>query len=465
MKQGREADDGAIKTGDNGLSAGDEASLTLMNKNIARHRWELDRTRPIAFTVFTGNTVSRKSVGSRLRRPADPWGAGSMPADAILNGGDVGAAGEPVAPAALSAAETLGGMSGIDFPAGRGARRRALAEWVTSPDKPLTARVIVNRVWAWHFGRGLAGNPNNFGATGKKPTHPRLLDYLADRFMRDGWSIKSLNRLIVTSATYRRSSAHPEPRSLAELDPLGEAYATFTPRRLAAEELRDAMLVVSGELNRAVGGIPARPDINLEVAFQPRRVMGSTASVYEPDPLPERRNRRSVYAERVRGVRDPFLETFNQPGFGKSCELRETSIVSPQALTLMNATEVYDRALAFADRVAEVSATDEDAIETMFRLAFGRRPGEREIALCMERWRAATAEETQRAPVTPVPGPELRRTTIAEKTGEPYSFVETLPAYADYVPDLRAEEVGPRTRGLAHVALVIFNSNEFAHLD
>ena len=108
---------------------------------------------------------------------------------------------------------------------------------------------MVNRIWSWHFGRGLAGNPNNFGGTGELPTHPALLDYLADWFMKNGWSVKKLNHLILTSETYRRSSRHPDPESLAEKDPKGQFYARFLPRRLVAEEIRDAMLRVSGELN------------------------------------------------------------------------------------------------------------------------------------------------------------------------------------------------------------------------
>ena len=171
---------------------------------------------------------------------------------------------------------------------------------------------MVNRIWSWHFGKGLAGNPNNFGATGKLPTHPELLDFLADWFVKNDWSVKKLNELIVTSTAYRRSSRHPDPKALVAKDSAGGLYAAFKPRRLAAEEFRDAMLSISGELNRQIGGIPSRPEINPEVAVQPRQIMGGTASVYEPDPFPQMRNRRSLYAEKFRGLRDPFFETFNQ---------------------------------------------------------------------------------------------------------------------------------------------------------
>ena len=324
---------------------------------------------------------------------------------------------------------------------------------------------MVNRIWSWHFGRGLAGNPNNFGGTGELPTHPALLDYLADWFMKNGWSVKKLNHLILTSETYRRSSRHSDPESLAEKDPKGQLYSRFLPRRLVAEEIRDAMLRVSGELNPRVGGIPVRPDINPEVAFQPRQIMGGTASVYEPDPLPEQRNRRTIYAEKLRGLRDPFLEAFNQPGPDASCELRESSTVAPQALTLLNAEEVQDRALAFAARLLKENRNDSEIIKRAFELALGRAAGKEEVELCVTRWNIATRSESQKKPVAPSFPKKIKRTVMAEKTGEPYDFWEFLPAFESYQPDLQRSETDARTRGLAHVCLVLFNSNEFSYID
>ena len=351
------------------------------------------------------------------------------------------------------------------FPEGRGKRRLALARWIVNSKNPLTARVIVNRIWSWHFGKGLAGNPNNFGGTGALPTHPELLDHLATWFMNTGWSIKKLNELIVTSEAYRRSSRHPDPERQSELDPKRNLYASFLPRRLTAEELRDAMLAASGELNREVGGIPCRPDVNLEVAFQPRQIMGGAASVYEPDPLPKQRNRRSLYAEKIRGLRDPFLESFNQPGPDKSCELRETSTVAPQALTLLNSEEVFDRAISFAARLTDEELEDGATIDRAFQLALGRLPTEKERSLCLKQWLDTTAEESTAKHTAKSWPDQIGRTVMAEKTGQPYDFVESMPAYTNYVPDLQPCEVDQRTRGLAHVCLVIFNLNEFAYLD
>lgn len=466
MQKQKKQESGDAKVGDNGLDPGDEASFARMSKNMTRHRIERDRTKPIAFSVYTGATIHRKNISGRIDLPENRWTKGEIEQDAIRLGGDVYAIGEEVNPGALSAAESLGQMSQEEFPNGKGARRLALAEWIVDPANPLTARVIVNRVWSWHFGKGIAGNPNNFGGTGALPTHPELLDFLANWFMENGWSIKKLNALIVSSEAYRRASLHPRPEAAAERDPLNKLYHAFDSRRLTAEELRDAMLSVSGELNADIGGIPCRPDINLEVAFQPRQIMGGTASVYEPDPLPEQRNRRTLYAERIRGLRDPFMETFNQPGFDKSCELRETSIVAPQALTLLNSSEVFERSIAFADRLMKGNHPDDEAtIRQAFQVALGRDPSEQELKTCMRHWQASTNREVDPDHLRLDYPKQIERTVMAEKTGQPYQFVELMPAYENYRPDLQAADIDAKTRGLAHVCRALLNANEFAYVD
>ena len=461
----RQKETADAKVGDNGLDPGDEASLARMAKNIERHKLEYQLTRSVAFSAYTGKTIERKNVKNPIKMPTAPWGQGEIEPDTILTGGDAFTRGDPVRPGPLSAAESLGKMNVEKFPDGKGQRRRALAEWIVSRNNPLTARVIVNRVWSWHFGKGLAGNPNNFGATGRLPTHPRLLDYLANWLMDNDWSIKRLNELIVTSAAWRRSSRHPDPKALAQKDPKGDLYAVAISRRLTAEEIRDAMLAASGELNPKVGGIPCRPDINSEVAFQPRQIMGGTASVYEPNPLPKQRNRRSIYTEKIRGLRNPFFETFNQPGPDKSCELRETSTVAPQALTLFNSEELQDRALAFAARLIKEANADEERIQLAFQLALGRSANSDELTICLAHWKRATADENDKQYPTRQFSSELNRTVMAEKTGEPYDFVEIMPAFETYVADLQPGDVDAQTRGLAQVCLVIFNLNEFSYLD
>lgn len=465
IHQLKKVESGDAKVGDNGLDPGDEASESRIFKNLIRHRIELDRVEPFTHAVFTGKTVPMKNVQGRLKVPENPWAKGYLDPDVIYDGGSVYSQGDAVSPGGLSAAESLGRMNPRPFPAGKGKRRLALAEWIVNEKNPLTARVMVNRIWSWHFGRGIAGNPNNFGGTGELPTHPALLDYLADWFMKNGWSVKKLNQLILSSNTFRRSSRHPDSDSLEEKDPKRLFYASFIPRRLVAEEIRDAMLLASGELNSKVGGIPSRPDLNPEVAFQPRQIMGGTASVYEPDPLPSQRNRRTIYAEKIRGLRDPFLEAFNQPGPEASCELRQTSTVAPQALTLLNAEEVHDRSLAFAARLLKERKNEPAVIQRAFSLALGRSASADELSACLERWSQATQAERKKIPQPKVYHGKIKRTVMAEKTGEPYDFWEILPVYESYQPDLQGSEVSARTRGLAHVCLVIFNLNEFSYLD
>ena len=475
ISQRRKKETGNAKVGDNGLDPGDEASAGRLSKNIARHTIEFDRTQPLAMSVYTGATITRANVVGKIPMPTDRWEKGTIEKDVIRTGGDVYAQGAPIRPGALSAAESLGKMPKAEFPHEKGARRLALADWIVHPSNPLTARVIANRIWSWHFGRGIAANPNNFGGTGGLPTHPELLDYLAAWLMQNDWSIKKLNRLILTSQAYLRDSLHPSPQTVAQKDPLDQLYAAFQPRRLTAEEIRDAMLFVSGELNLSVGGIPCRPHLNREVAFQPRQIMGGTASVYEPDPLPTQRNRRTLYAEKIRGLRDPFLEVFNQPGPDKSCELRETSIISPQALTLINSETTHSRAIAFAERLTreaslphnrrEDMSRESDVINRAFQLALTRRPSEHEMELCLTHWRAATADEMIVHHEPAQFSDRVVRTVTAEKTGEPYDFVELLPTHQDYQADLQPSDIDAETRGLAHVLRILLNTNEFIYLD
>jgi mono/diheme cytochrome c family protein len=465
VDEARKAEKAEAKIGDNGLAPGDEASLARMSKNISRHQWELERTQPIAFSVYTGSTIQRKNVDRRIPLPNAPWGEGVVEVDAILTGGSAYAPSEPVSPGALSAVEALSGYVQADFPDGRGKRRLALAQWISNARNPLTARVMANRIWSWHFGVGLAGNPNNFGGTGVLPSHPELLDFLADYFVKNDWSVKKLNELIVSSEVYQRDSIHPTPEHEIAIDPEHKLYAVFPTRRLLAEELRDAMLASSGELNRQVGGIPAHPDLNLEVAFQPRQIMGGTASVYEPDPLPQQRNRRSLYVEKIRGLRDPFLESFNQPGPDKSCELRETSTVAPQALMLFNSEDVHDRALALAVRLANEELDERSMVSRAFELVLGRPASHVEQDRCLGHWHKATVEEQSKSYTQRTYPSKLTRTAMAEKTGEPYSFEEVMPAFANYQPDVQPADVDAKTRGLAQLCLVLFNLNEFVYLD
>jgi len=428
-----------------------------------RHRfdWEQIRYQPIALSVYNGKTKLPNSVNKPTRVPADPLEEGVLQPTAILTGGDPFSPGERISPGVLSVA--VGGKK-INITQQPSGRRLALADWLVDEENPLTARVIVNRIWQANFGRGIVGTPNNFGAMGKKPTHPELLDWLATTFVRQGWSIKQLHRLILTSQAYRRSSQHPDFPALEKTDPQRQLYAVFVPRRLAAEELRDAMLMLSGELNLVLGGIPARPDMNLEAALQPRLIMGSFAPAYVPHANPSQRNRRTIYALKLRGLRDPFLEVFNQPSPDISCELRDQSNVTPQVFSLLNSQESADRALAVAKRVLDSVESNAAAVDQLFWMVYGRHPTVEETTAAIQHWQTMQTLQSE-IEFEPSEYPILAtRHANEENSGKVFKFVERLFEYEDYIADLQPYEVDARTRGLADICLMMLNSNEFVYV-
>jgi mono/diheme cytochrome c family protein len=444
-----------------GFTPEDYGNERVARKGLERLRWELERYEPFALSVYNGRTPNVKAVYQPLRVPSNRLTEGELEETAILIYGDPFALGEKTKPGVLS---VLGNVQKTPIPAAIEGRRQAFAAWVASAENPLTTRAIVNRFWLWHFGQPLAGNPNNFGSTGKRPTHPELLDWLAATFVEQGWSVKALHRLIMNSEAYRRSAQHPDAKMLAEKDPHGVSYAAFKPRRLSAEELRDAMLAATGELNRQLGGIPNRPEINLEAALQPRMVMGTFAAAWTPNPKPEQRHRRSLYALKIRGLPDPFLEVFNAPAPDFSCERREASTVTPQVFSLFNSQASYARALALAHRTLQQTRSDEAALQFVFQQVYSRAPNATELTLCLTHWRKM--EATQRAaPHEPFKPPlEVMREAVEENTGEKFRFIEKLNVYAEFVPDLQPNAVNARTRALADVCLVLFNTNEFAYV-
>ena len=441
-----------------GFEPEDFGNERVARKGLERLRWELDRYEPFALAVYNGRTPEMSGVYAPLRMPGDRMTAGELEQTAILGGGD------PFSPTQRVKPGTLSVLGAVEFPEAIEGRRAALAGWIASKDNPLTTRTIANRLWLWHFGQAIAGNPNNFGSTGKKPTHPELLDWLAATLVAKGWSIKEMHRVIMMSAAYRRSSQLPAPRAQirASREELEKSFAVFKPRRLMAEEVRDALLSITGELNPALGGIPNRPEINLEAAMQPRMVMGTFAAAWVPNPLPAQRHRRSLYALKIRGLRDPFMEVFNEPAPDFSCEGREVSTVTPQVFSLFNGQASYDRALALAFRVTKEDSPD--AIARVFHLCFNRAPAPEEKAACEEHWRRMQARQEGIAHAKPRPPLEVRREAVEENTGEKFSFQEKLHAYAEFVPDLQPADCDARTRALADVCLVLLNSNEFAYL-
>lgn len=436
----------------------------VARKGLERLKWEMERYEPVAFSVYSGRTPEMKSVSAPLRMPAAPKEVGELEQTSILAGGDPFSPSELVPPAVLSAPATAWNLP-ASIPAEIEGRRLALARWIASPENALTTRCMVNRIWQWHFGKPLAGNPNNFGGTGKKPTHPELLDWLASEFVTRGWSMKDMHRLIMSSAAYQRSTTHPDRKVLESKDPEGMSLAVFSPRRLRAEELRDSMLAASGELNAMMGGIPVRPEINLEAALQPRQVMGTFAAAWQPNPLPQQRHRRSIYALKIRGLSDPFMEVFNEPSPEFSCEARDASNITPQVFSLFNSEATYDRAVALALRVMRESGGNRTvAVRRLSLLTTGREPVTARMATLLGHWDAMTARHQIPPPAAPGRPREVVREAVEENTGEKFLFTERLHAYDTFVPDKKMGDVDAATRGLAEVCLVLLNSNEFAYV-
>lgn len=259
----------------------------------------------------------------------------------------------------------LAGESGRDFhPKGSG--RREFAEWLTTPEHPLTARVMVNRIWQWHFGAAIVRSPDNFGMLGEKPTHPELLDWLATEFIHQGWSIKQMHRLLMTSQAYQMSTTHPDPPLVA--DPENRLWWHFLRRRLDAEEVRDAILAASGDLDDSMSGT-LLPTAN-------RAYVTSTASV---DPDVYRSSRRSVYLPVVRSALYDVFQAFDFADPTSQSGLRQATTVAPQALFMMNSELVSKQAMILAENLQQRTADDSERISTLWRLTLGRNPTETEI--------------------------------------------------------------------------------------
>ena len=243
-------------------------------------------------------------------------------------------------------------------------RRRVLAQWIASPDNRLTSRVMANRIWQFHFGRGLVRSSNNFGQLGTPPTHPDLLDYLAQRFVREGWSLKAMHRLILTSQTYQMSSAGNK-QSLA-VDPDNDRFWRFDPRRLSAEEVRDSILAVNGSLNRKVYGPSVYPKLSAEVlAGQSRPGSGWGNS------SPRQQNRRSVYIHVKRSLLTPMLSAFDFPDPDQTCEARFMTLQPAQALSMLNGEFASEQANRLAESI-DSNLDSDDFVRGVIAAVFAR---------------------------------------------------------------------------------------------
>ncbi len=301
--------------------------------------------------------------------------------------------------------------------------RVAFAEWLTRPDHPLTSRVIVNRLWQNHFGRGLVATSSDFGTQGAEPTHPELLDWLATELIRSGWSLKAIHRLIVTSATYRQSSG-ASSKSM-QVDPDNSLWSRCERRRIDAEMVRDALLAVAGKLNLAMGGPSVFPD--LPPGVQTRAGWPRSQSEAE-------RNRRSIYVFVRRNLKYPLFDAFDFPDTNITCSERNVSVNAPQALMLLNSDLVLEWCRSLASRAIDSTAAPDRSnpralVGTIYRLVLARDP-------------------------TPA---ELNRAT---------SFLDSqarLSREGDKAD--RAEDAASLRTALADLAHVLVNLNEFVFVD
>ncbi len=286
----------------------------------------------------------------------------------LFIGGSPQKPGEAVEPASLSTLAEVAPVYGLSDTTPEAQRRSALADWIVHPDNPLTPRVLANRIWQNHFGTGIVDTPNDFGYMGGRPSHPELLDFLAMKLQESGWKLKPLHRLIVLSETYRQSSAWQDAAGRVDGD--SRLLWRFPPRRLSAEEVRDTILVVSGKLDRRMGG----------PGFRLYQYMQDNVSTYAPlDAHGPETYRRAIYHQNARASVVDLMTEFDQPDCAFSAPARAETTTPLQALTMMNHAFTLDMAAAFADRIAKAGAGEEEQAAAAFRLIFQRSADAEEI--------------------------------------------------------------------------------------
>ncbi len=321
----------------------------------AKEAAALMREKSVLDAKLKAASDARKVFGGTFREPDEIH---------LLNRGDPEQPKDEVVPAVIA---SLGGVK-LDRRTPEQQRRSALADWIASPQNPLTARVMVNRIWQGHFGTGLVATPSDFGNNGMKPTHPELLDWLAQEFIRSGWSVKHMHRLIVLSQTYRQSSA--SNRVAAEKDSDVRLLWRFPSRRLEAETIRDAMLAVSGQLNLQMYGR----------GFDLFNQRGGLSGFTPVEKFTPENQRRMIYAHKVRREPETVFGAFDCPDAGQSTALRRASTTPIQALNLFNSRFTLEQSEAFAVRVKKDAGADAAAqIRRAYQLALNRDPNDDEL--------------------------------------------------------------------------------------
>ncbi|WP_404306625.1 PSD1 and planctomycete cytochrome C domain-containing protein [Neorhodopirellula lusitana] len=455
-----------------GLTVTEQGQLKVRSQDVWIWTRRLERYQPLAQSVYNSSvTASSSKNAKKLRFTANKKQANQKPqtlVNYILQGGGLTARGDEVGPGVLSATSIPANPDREDpyrLTDEVDGRRLELARWIANPGNPLTSRAIVNRIWQYHFGKPIAGNPNNFGVKGAKPTHPELLDYLASNFVKNGWTLKRLHRAIMLSQVYQRSTIPNDTNALSKIDPNNDWLSHFPRRRLSAEELRDGILAITGELQHGDGGLPIMPEINMEVALQPRMIQFSLAPAYQPSPTPSERNRRSIYAYSLRGQADPFGELFNQPNPNDSCEMRESAAVTPQVFALLNSDLITDRSIALATRLERERSTPEQQIDRAYELLFGRNPTPAETNRLSRYYSDMVTYHESTTPAAVTYPKSITRSLVEEFSGDIFEYEEILPVFENYTPDTKPVDVNANTRALADVCLLLLNTNEFIYLD
>jgi hypothetical protein len=336
---------------------------TRGGRDMGLTRRQLTRYEPKAHTV--------KNADNSALGPA-------LPVAHVRIRGEYNRLGEVVEPGFLSV--VTGKPDPASLPADRFGNIRAwrtpLATWIASPENPLTARVMVNRIWQYHFGNSIVNTPSDFGRNGSRPTHPELLDWLALKFVESKWSIKAIHRLIMTSSTYRQTSLGPAEKKCEEIDPGNLLLWRMNRQRLEGEIIRDSVLAVSGRLNPDRGGPGIFP--RLPVAMS-ERLRIKNLPIWEPSDGPETR-KRSVYIYQRRQLEVPFLSVMDAPVFQTSCERRGVSTTALQSLMMLNGDLILQEAVHFAERVArEAGPKPAEQIRRAFQLALARPPTAEEL--------------------------------------------------------------------------------------
>ena len=387
--------------------------------------------------------AKRDALKEQIRRleaavpppPAHAWATvheDPVPKTYVLKRGDANRKGAEVGPAFP---RVLGGGGGVPK------SRVALAAWLTRSDHPLTARVVMNRLWQHYFGRGLVATPNDFGTRRDPPTHPELLDWLARELVEPTgagrpvpWSLKRMHRLIVTSAAYRQASLSASSARVRAIDPNNRLLWRQNRKRLDAEAVRDAVLTVAGTLNRQVGGpsirVPLEPEV-YDLIF----TEAEPDNLWPVTPDAGQHTRRSIYLYAKRNVRLPLLEAFDQPDSLSPCAARAVSTFAPQALILMNGPFTRDQSRDLAVRLSRETKDPGNRVRALYRRAFGRLPSEAELR---------TALDFISDPNTAARGDRRGRNDGT--------------ATADH------EHVSRGTEALADLCLAVFNTNEFIYV-